>query len=117
MKPSPPPATLAGLGTPPAAFQRLQEQLRHSSWICQGSVVARPLIRYRRGAQVKKGPYYLWTSKVQGKTVCIALSKTQYQLLGQAISAQRRLQQTLGRMQDLTLKTILQNVPGVRKRK
>jgi hypothetical protein len=54
---------------------------------------------------------------VKGKTVCVALSKAQYQVLAQAVASQRRLQQILGRMQAFTLKTILKKVQGVRKRK
>ena len=111
------PSTLADLGTPPPAYQRLQDQLRRTSWICQGTVVSRPLVRRIRGRQVKKGPYYLWTCKVKGKTVCVALSKAQYQVLTQAVAGQRRLQQILGRMQTFTLKTILKKVQGVRRRK
>jgi hypothetical protein len=75
------------------------------------------LLRRVRGRKVKKGPYYLWTCKQKGKTVCVALSKPQYRLLAQAIQNNRRLQRLLERMQALTLKTILRNVPGVRKRK
>lgn len=116
MKSSPLPA-LADLGSPPPAYRQLQDQLRQTSWISQGTVVARPLIRRRQGRNVKKGPYYLWTCKVRGQTVCVALSQAQYQVLAQAITAQRRLQQTLNRMHALTLKTILKKVPGVRKRK
>lgn len=112
-----PPASLANLGTPPPAYQRLQDQLRQTSWVCQGTLVARPLRRRVAGRPVKTGPYYLWTCKVKGRTVCVALSKAQYQVLAEAIANHRRLQKTLQRMQALTLKTVLKTVPGVRKRK
>jgi hypothetical protein len=101
----------------PPAYQCLQDQLRQTAWICQGTVVARPLFRRLRGRRVKKGPYYLWTCKVKGRTVCVAVSKAQHEVLAQAIENNRRLQKTLQRMQALTLKTILKIVPGVRKRK
>ena len=117
MKPSTRSAVLALLGTPPPAYRRLQHQLRRTAWICQGTVVARSLIRHIRGRTVKKGPYYLWTCKVKGRTVCLALAKAQYRALAQAIANHRRLQSTLEQMQTLTLKTILKKVPGVRKRK
>ncbi len=117
ISPSLPPATLAAMGAPPPAYQRLQDQLRQISWICQGTVVSRSLVRRIRGRKVKKGPYYLWTCKVKGKTVCLALSKAQYRLLAQGIQNNRRWQKTVARMQDLTLKTILKHVPGVTKRK
>jgi len=109
--------TLAALGHPPPAYQQLQNQLRRVGWLCQGTVVSRPLIRRVRGRIVKKGPYYLWTCKVKGRTVCRALSQAQYQVLAQAIANHRRLQSTVERMQAFSLKTILKKVPGVRKRK
>ena len=112
-----PPASLAQLGTPPPAYQRLQDQLRQTSWLCHGTLVARPLRRRVAGRPIKKGPYYLWTCKVQGRTVCVALSKAQYQILAEAIANRRRLQRSLEQMHAFTLKTILKKVPGVRKRK
>jgi hypothetical protein len=54
---------------------------------------------------------------MKGKTVCLALSRPQYQLLAQAIKNNRHAQNLLERMQALTRKTILRKVPGVRKRK
>jgi len=111
------PSALADLGTPPPAYQRLQHQLGQTSWICHGSLVSRPLIRRLRGRTVKKGPYYLWTCKIRGQTVCLALSKTQYRLLAQAIANNRQLQKILERMQTLSLQLILKKIPGVRKRK
>ena len=112
-----PAASLAHLGTPPPAYQRLLDQLRQTSWVCQGSLVARALRRRVAGRLVPRGPYYLWTCKVKGRTVCVALSKAQYQVLAEAIAHHRRLQRTLQQMQALTLKTILKKVPGVQKRK
>jgi len=109
--------SLAELGTPPPAYQRLQEQLRQASWICQGTVVSRRLLRRVGGRMVKKGPYYLWTRKVQGRTECVAISKAQYSILAEAIANNRRLQRTIDRMQALTFKTILQRTHGVVKRK
>lgn len=107
----------ARLGSPPPAYQRLQAQLAQTSWICQGSLVCRPLIRRIGGHTVKKGPYYLWTSKHKGKTISVALSKAQYRVLAQAIANHRRLLTTLNRMHNLTFKTVLKKVPGVTKRK
>ena len=108
---------LQELGPLPPGYQPLQAQLAHCSWICQGTLVCRPLWRRVQGQRVKKGPYYLWTSKVKGKTVCLALSRTQYRLLAQAIKNYRHVQKTLDRMQTLTMKTILRKVPGVQRRK
>ena len=109
--------SLAHLGPAPPAFENLRRQLTQTTWICQGTVVCRALRRRVGGRPVQKGPYYLWTCKVQGKTVCVALSQAQYLLLGQAIDNHRQLQKTVERMQRLTLSTILKKVPGVKKRK
>jgi hypothetical protein len=110
-------ATLANLGLPPAPYRQLQQRLARTSWICHGTLVCRPLIRRVGGRRVKKGPYYLWTCKVKGRTQSLALSQGQFQLLAQAIANRRKLQQIIDRMGALSLKTILKTIPGVKKRK
>ncbi len=47
----------------------------------------------------------------------MALSRLQYQLLAEAIANNRRFQKIVERMQALTMKTIVNKVPGVKKRK
>jgi hypothetical protein len=115
---NPPPPHRPALWAPrPPAYERLRQQLGQTPWICQGTVVCRPLLRQRQGRLVKQGPYYLWTCKVQGQTQCVALSKAQYCAVGQAIKNNRKVGQILEKMQRLTLKTILRTIPGVNKRK
>ncbi len=104
------------LGPWPPAYQRLRRQLGQTPWICQGTVVCRPLIHRVQGRRVKKGPYYLWTCKVDGQTRCVALSKLQYQVVARAIENNRQLHQVVARMQAMTLKIIRQKVPGVKTR-
>ena len=112
-----PAKTPSSLGLPPAAYGKLLTQLTQAGWICQGTVVCRSL-RRRSGAQwVMKGPYYLWTGKFEGKTVCHALSKTQYEAAKKAIAANQRLMKILHRLQAITLSQILKNLTGVDKRK
>jgi len=105
------------LGSPPVAHAKLLTQLRAAQWLCQGSLVCRPLRRKVAGRWVQKGPYYLWTGKRQGKTVCHALSKAQYDLAKEAIAANRRVVAALSNLQTTTLEKILKKVPGVHKRK
>jgi hypothetical protein len=105
------------LGTPPAAYQKLRNPLEGLGWICQGTVVCRPLRRRVKGRWVEKGPYYLWTGKSGGKTICHALSKEQYQAAQKAIAANRHALKALAQMQAMTLEKILEKLPGVRKRK
>ncbi len=105
------------LGTPPPPYTQLLARLAQPGWICQGTVVRRPLRRRVGGRWVKKGPYYLWTGKRHGQTVCHALSKAQYDVAQKAIDANRRVMETLAALQTLTLARILKKVPGVQKRK
>jgi len=108
---------MQALGPQPAAYARLLAGLARPGWISHGTVVCRPLRRKVAGRWVDKGPYYLWTGKRQGRTVCYALSKAQYQVAKEAIEANRRVMETLGKMQAMTLQQILSKVPGVTKRK
>ena len=109
--------TRSSLGPPPPAYGKLLTQLAQAGWIAQGTVVCRSL-RRRSGAQwVMKGPYYLWTGKFEGKTVCHALSKTQYEAAKKAIAANQRLMKTLHKLQAITLAQILKKLTGVEKRK
>jgi len=104
------------LGSLPPRYKKLLTRLAQPGWICQGTVVCRPLRRKIGGQWVEKGPYYLWTCKRQGKTVCHALSQTQYKAAKNAIEANRRGMETLAKLQTITLQTILRQVPGVQKR-
>ena len=105
------------LGPQPPSYTKLLAGLAQPGWLCQGTVVCRPLRRRVGGHWVNKGPYYLWTGKRQGKTVCYALSRAQYQVAKEAITANRRVMKTLAKLQALTLARILKTVPGVAKRK
>ena len=105
------------MGPPPKVYTRLGSPLAHVGWVCQGTVVRRALRRKVGGRWINKGPYYLWTGKRQGKTVCYALSKAQYAVAKQAIAANQQVLETLRRLQTKTLEQILKKVPGVQKRK
>jgi len=90
-------------------YARLRAQLAHLGWISQGYVQDRG-----PGAG---GPCYPWTRKVKGKTVCVALSKEQYEWLKQAIANWRALQQILRQMQRLSREELFDSVPGPQRRK
>jgi len=105
------------LGPPPSAYRKWAAKLASTGWICQGSVVRRTLRRQVAGVWRDKGPYYFWTCKVAGKTVCHALSQAQYDHLNRAIAANRQLMKMIGKMQRSTLNAILKNASGVSKRK
>jgi hypothetical protein len=101
----------------PPAYQEWAARLGRTGWICQGTVVCRGLRRRIQGRWVVKGPYYLWTCKVAGKTVAHALSREQYRAFKKVIAANRQIQKTIARMHGLTVETILEKMPGVKRRK
>jgi len=95
-----------------AATQRLQEryedlktQLLELGWIAQGSVMPQPPRAWRL------------TRKVQAKTVSVALSEQQAALYKQAILNQRKLDEILRHMRELSQQVLLKSVPGVKKRR
>lgn len=90
-------------------YARLCAQLANSGWISEGYV-------QDRGAK-GGSPAYPWTRKVKGKTVCVALSKEQYEWLKQAIANWRTVQQTIRQMQRLSRQELFESLPGPRRRK
>lgn len=55
-------------------YRRLQRQLAHIGHLSQGSVFER--------TPDQQGSRYVWTRKVQGKIITVALSQEQYEWLG-----------------------------------
>ena len=90
-------------------YCRLRAQLAGTGWICQGYVQARQ--------PSAGGARYPWTRKVKGKTVCVALSKEQYEWLKNAIANWRALQKTLRQMQRLSLEELFSSLPHPKRRK
>ena len=90
-------------------YGRLQKQLAQIGWITHGYVQDRG-----PGAG---GPCYQWTRKEKKKTVSVALSKEQYQVMREAILNWRRAQQTLARMEQISRHVIFATLPDTRRRK
>src|SRR5471032_1505182 len=90
-------------------YERLKATLAHIGWLSEGYV------QDRSGGP--GGPAYPWTRKVKGKTVCVALSKEQYEWLKAAIANWRTVQATLRQMQRLSRQVLFTTVPGTQRRK
>jgi hypothetical protein len=90
-------------------YARLRAQLAGTGWMSEGYV-------QDRGAR-GGSPCYPWTRKVKGKTVCVALSKEQYEWLKQAIANWRAVQRTLRQMQRLSREELFESLPNPRRRK
>lgn len=91
------------------AYRQLQRRLGRLGYLSQGSVFER--------APNQQGSRYVWTRKVQAKTVTVALSKEQYQWLRRAVANQRELERTMRQMQKLSRQILFETVPGVTRRK
>ena len=68
-------------------------------------------------ASGQQGSRYVWTRKVQAKTVTVALSEEQYHWLRQAVANQRKLDNIVAQLQILSRQILFQTVPGVVRRK
>ena len=90
-------------------YARLAAQLARIGWISEGYV-------QNRGPGAG-GACYPWTRKVKGKTVCVALSKEQYEWLRQAIANWRTVQSILRQMQRLSREELFGAIPGPKRRK
>ena len=92
-----------------ADYRQLQRQLGQIGYLSQGSVFER--------APGQQGSRFVWTRKVQAKTVTVALSEKQFQWLRQAVAHQRELARIVRQMQTLSRQVLFDTVPGVVRRK
>lgn len=90
-------------------YRQLQRQLARLGYVSQGSVFER--------TPGQQGSRYVWTRKVQAKTITVALSREQFQWLRQAVANQRKLGRIIEQMQTLSHQILFQTVPGVVRRK
>lgn len=94
-------------------FEKQLGKLSKLPWIVQGSVVE---IAPPPGAPRAK-PRYIWTRKVNQKTVTVSLSKQQYKAFMKAIDANRKVEKTLRDLRTVSQNVLLESLPGVQKRK
>ena len=98
------------------SFNRQAGEVQPEGYILQGSVVRRNLHRQVRGVLKTYGPYFLWTRKVNNKTVTQALTAEQAQIIRDAIRRNRQLEQRLNRLRSLSEKIIQAVSPCVARR-
>jgi hypothetical protein len=90
-------------------YDRLKAVVAQTGWISEGYVQDRG-----PGAG---GACYPWTRKVKGKTVCVALSKEQFEWLKVAIANWRTVQAALRQMQRLSRQVLFTTLPDTQRRK
>ena len=92
-----------------AAYRRLEQAVSGQPWLLQGSVnVVAPK---SPGGRVT----YTWTRKIRAKTATVALSETQAHAFREAIAANRRLEEALTHLREVSQTALLEALPGVSK--
>jgi hypothetical protein len=100
-------------------YRRLKEEVAQVGLIALGTITPRTITRPDPQNQRRKktyGPYYQWTYKVQGKTITVNLTKEQAVQFQLAIDNQRRLEEILSKMLQLSREILQESTVGVRTR-
>jgi hypothetical protein len=93
------------------AYRVLDRAVRRHPWLVQGSInVVAP-------RSPSASVTYTWTRKVRAKTVTVALSRQQSLAFRQAVEANRRIEEALSRLRQVSQVALLAEVPGVTKRR
>lgn len=98
-------------------FNTQLEALPPEGYILQGSVIKHCLRRTREGETKTYGPYYIWTRKVNSKTVTRALTADQAKVIKDAIRRNKSLEQRLAALRTLSEQIITAITPCVARRK
>ena len=91
-----------------AQYRALTAELAAIGYILQGSITKRWMAcgklacRCTNDPDARHGPYYAWTFKRRGKTVCLYLSPDQAARCEQWIENNRRLQQIIRRLRAIS---------------
>jgi hypothetical protein len=101
-----PPPRLAQLEARYAAFR---QQLASIGYLSQGSVYRRP--------PGQAGTRFTWSTKVQAKTVSLALSAEQADWLEKAIAEHRRVKKLLADMRRLSRQIMRAKFPDTERRR
>ena len=83
-------------------YQHLRRSLAQIGYISQGSVVDRSKLRPPRSG-------YQWTRKVKRKTITVALSESEFLGLAEAVANERKLNQTIRQMEQISRRILFLN--------
>jgi len=88
-------------------FNKQVAEIQPEGYVLQGSVVKRYLQRPDGDDSSAYGPYYLWTRKINNKTVTRALTAEQAQVIKEAIQRNRQLEQRIAKLRKTSEQIIL----------
>ena len=100
-------------------YKRLAERLARIGWVLQGTITERLDTRESpkgSGTITTCGPYYQWTFKRQGKTVTVNLTASQARAYQKAIDNQRKIEEILREMRELSLQFLEATTESVKRR-
>lgn len=87
--------------------------------VVQGTITVRTITKEdpdQPGKTKTIGPYYQWTFKRNAKTVTVNLSAQQYKQFQKAIDNNRKAEEVLAQMRELSLQILNATTQGVAKR-
>ena len=94
-----------------SAYRMLERAIRARPWLMLGTV----------NVIVSKSPSgsvsYTWTRKVRAKTVTVALSQKQALAFRRAIAVNRRIEDALSRLREVSQTALRLSLPGVIKQR
>ncbi len=102
-----------------ADYEKLKKELAGLGLIAQGTITPRHITKPDPSDRRKKksyGPYYQWTMKIKARTVTVNLSPSQAREFKKAIANNRKLENTLTRMRELSLQILNESTVGVLRR-
>lgn len=100
-------------------YERLASQLAKLKPIVQGTITERTITKKDpRNPSVARtiGPYYQWTFKRRGKTITVNLAASQVKTFQKAIDNNRKAEDLLTQMRELSRQILDATTEGVRRR-
>ena len=94
-------------------LQNLKNQIQTIDYICSGSVrsefrqCGKPKCACMKSEKDRHGPYFIWTRKVNGKTVTKTLTKKQAEICRKYIVNMRKLIQAVKSWKALSVEEVL----------
>jgi hypothetical protein len=101
-------------------YAQLVDQLGRIGLLLPGTITERRIVGQASKKQIdrkKYGPYYQWTRKVNGKTVTVNLSETQVDSFQKAVDNNRKFEQILGEMRQISIQQLENTTQSVKRRK
>jgi len=101
-------------------YAQLTDQLSGMGLVLPGTITERTIIGQASKKQMdrkKYGPYYQWTRKVNGKTITVNLSKAQVDLFRKAIDNNRKSEQILSEMRQISIQRLENETQSVTRRR